>query len=598
MTIEEIRQRYKDFFRARGHAVIPSASLVPENDPSVLFTTAGMQPLVPYLLGERHPAGTRLVNAQKCVRTGDIDDVGDNRHLTFFEMLGNWSLGDYFKRESIRWSFEFLTSPTEGLGLDPARLYVTVFRGEAGVPRDDEAIRIWQEVFTAAHLSAGVGPELGGDVRIIPLGSDDNFWIAGATGPCGGDTEIFYDTAPEQGSLSGSFANTVSSFRLIEVWNNVFMEFTKDAAGTITPLAAKNVDTGMGLERTAAVVQGVSSVFETDAFTGILNAIAAVTTVTNERARRIIADHLRTVVFMVADGVLPSNTDRGYVVRRLLRRAVRYADLLEIPAGHLATIAAAIKEKYSTEYPDISREWERIKEVIATEETKFRETLQRGLREFEKINGTPISGVDAFRLFSSYGFPFELTKELAGDRGVDEDAFQRELQTHQDISRAGAEQKFKGGLGGTSEQIVKYHTATHLLHQALADVLGPEVAQRGSNITEERLRFDFSFPRKLTEEEKKRVEAIVNEKIAADLPVHRAILPRAEAEATGARHLFSEKYGDQISLYFIGENLETAYSKEFCGGPHVDHTGQLGTFTIQKEEAVAAGIRRIKAVLK
>ncbi len=605
MQSDEIRSRFLKFFERRGHAIIPSASLVPENDASVLFNTAGMQPLVPYLLGQPHPAGQRIADVQKCVRTGDIDDIGDNRHLSFFEMLGNWSLGDYFKDESIRWSFEFLTSREEGLGLDPRRLYVTVFRGENGIPRDNEAIAIWQDVFKSVGIAAAVADDdeaLGGDIRIIPLGVDDNFWIAGATGPCGGDTEIFYDTRPDDGPLTGRFGAVVDSFRLIEIWNNVFMEFNKTAAGTYEPLAKKNVDTGMGLERTTAVINGAATVFETDCFADILEAIRGRAETSDERAERIIADHVRTAVFMIADGVTPANTDRGYVLRRLIRRAVRYAATLGLPADFLADLSRVVIKKYAPPYPEVTLRAETIVAEISGEEKRFRETLARGLREFEKVatrGGEQISGAEVFDLYQTHGFPLEVTQEIARERGlaVDEAGFRTELAKHQDLSRAGAEQKFKGGLASAGVMETKYHTATHLLHQALRQVLGSQVEQKGSNITAERLRFDFAHPAKLTEAEKAQVESLVNEQIAANRPVQRVVLPRAEAEATGALHFFADKYGDTVSVYFVGDDLATAYSKEFCGGPHVSQTGELGQFKIVKEEAVAAGVRRIKAVL-
>ena len=602
MEAAEIRRRFLEFFKRRGHAIIPSASLVPENDPTTLFNTAGMQPLVPFLLGKVHPAGTRLADVQKCVRTGDIEDIGDNRHLTFFEMLGNWSLGDYFKKESLAWSFEFLTSTEEGLGLDPQRLYVTVFKGEQGIPRDDESVEIWKEIFAKAGIAAEVAGDdemMGKNVRIIPLGSKDNFWIAGATGPCGGDSEIFYDTRPQAGTLGGRFSDLVDSFRLIEVWNNVFMEFNKTGEGQYEPLATRNVDTGMGLERTTAVVNGFDHVFETDLFQPIFKKISELSSVTDEKARRIVADHLRTAVFMIADGVTPANTDRGYILRRLLRRAVWQADQLELKAGALAEIADVVIAKYKEVYPEVELRRESILGEINQEELKFRQTLERGMREFEKIADQNISGQTAFQLFSTYGFPFELTQELANAKHlvVNETEFKQELAKHQELSRAGAEQKFKGGLASTGERETKYHTATHLLHQALRQVLGNHVQQKGSNITAERLRFDFTHPAKLSDFEKQEVERIVNEKISEKLPVQSVILPKAEAEATGALHFFGDKYGEQVSVYYIGADLNSAYSKEFCGGPHVSNTVELGHFTIAKEEAVAAGVRRIKVVL-
>ena len=587
MKAAEIRRRFLEFFRARGHAIIPSAPLVPENDPSVLFNTAGMQPLVPYLLGAPHPAGRRLANVQKCVRTVDIDEIGDAAHVTFFEMLGNWSLGDpsapdgigrasYFKKEAIAWSWELLTSKTEGFGLDPARLSVSVFAGDQNAPRDEEAAAIWR--------SLGI-PES----RIRFLGAADNWWQAGESGPCGPDTEMFYE-------VDG---------RPVEVWNDVFMEYEKCDGQVVGKLKAKNVDTGAGLERLAMILQGVDNIYDTDLLRPLMEKINALAPGGDLRAKRIIADHLRTAVFIIAAGVAPANTDRGYVLRRLLRRAVRYADALGLPNGALAEMTEAVVGVYGEVYPEVKNQESRVRSEIQNEESRFRQTLARGLREFEKIGGEQVSGADAFRLFSTYGFPFELTQELARDRGlrVDEENFKLQLAEHQQTSRAGAGQKFKGGLADTSEMTVKYHTATHLLHQALREVLGEGVEQKGSNITAERLRFDFSHPRKLTDEEKRRVEQIVNEKIAAALPVRQLILPRAEAEASGARHFFAEKYDDQVSVYFIGSDLAGAYSKEFCGGPHIGNTRELAgpsgewRFKIVKEEAVAADRRRIKAVL-
>lgn len=578
MQSEEIRKRFLAFFEKRGHAIIPSASLVPENDPSVLFTTAGMQPLVPYLLGEKHPKGKRLANVQKCVRTGDIDDVGDNRHLTFFEMLGNWSLGDYFKKEAITWSYEFLTNKEEGLGLDTNRLYVTVFEGDENARFDEESKKIWMSLGIPEH-------------RIYPLGADDNWWSAGDNGPCGPDSEMFYDMEGNTGDLTKEeFLQAVKDEKVIEIWNDVFMEYMKKDGKVIGKLPKQNVDTGAGLERMTAVMQGVRTAYDTDIFAPIIGKVRDLAQIQDEKSERIVAEHTRTAVFMIADGVIPSNTDQGYILRRLIRRAVRYSDKLRI-SGSLAQIAQAVQDKYGAIYPEVLTE--NIQKVINEEETKFHKTLESGLKQFEK-------GEDPFVLFTTYGFPFELTRELAAERGqsVDEEDFKRKFKEHQDLSRAGAEQRFKGGLADTSEMSVKYHTATHLLHQALHDVLGDEVGQKGSNITPERLRFDFSFSRKMTDEEKQHVESIVNEKIRAALPVHKVIMPKEEAEKTGARHFFGEKYPDEVSVYYIGDSLESAYSKEFCGGPHVTNTSELGTFKIQKEEAVAAGIRRIKAVLE
>ncbi|MCE9628666.1 MAG: alanine--tRNA ligase [Candidatus Vogelbacteria bacterium] len=578
MTSNEIRQRFLDFFARREHVILPSAPLVPENDPSVLFNTAGMQPLVPYLLGQPHPQGVRLVNAQKCVRTVDIDDIGDNTHATFFEMLGNWSLGDYFKEEAIEWSYKFLTNEEEGLGLDPNRLYVTVFEGDDNAPRDLEAVEIWKKYI----------PEN----RIYFLGVKDNWWSPGDNGPCGPDTEMFYDLTPEGlGDLTHEqFVEANDTQKVVEIWNNVFMEYEKKEGKVIGKLAKKNVDTGSGLERITAVVQGKNNIFDIDVFEPIFAKIHELSNTSNTTAERIVADHLRTAVFLISDGVSPSNTDQGYILRRLIRRAVRYADSLGI-TGNLVDIVEVIQDKYKDIYPNVIEE--KIKTIFQEEEVKFRSTLEKGLKEFDR-------GLDPFTLFTSYGFPFELTKELAKEKGIiiDEEAFKTQMKEHQDLSRAGAEQKFKGGLADHSEQTIKYHTATHLLNQALHDVLGDHVDQKGSNITTERLRFDFSHTAKMTPEEIAQVEQLVNDKIKADLPVQSVVLPKAEAEKTGARHAFADKYGDEVNIYFIGDTLESAYSKEFCGGPHVEHTGTLGVFKIVKEEAVAAGIRRIKAVLQ
>lgn len=569
MKSEEIRKRFLTFFEKRGHAVIPSASLVPENDASVLFTTAGMQPLVPYLLGEVHPLGKRLVNAQKCVRTGDLDDVGDNRHFTFFEMLGNWSLGDYFKEDAIKWSYEFLTSKEEGLGLDVSRLYVTVFEGDENAPIDLESKKIW--------MNQGIKED-----RIYALGAEDNWWSAGDNGPCGPDTEMFYDlTEGGLGDLSKEeFQAAVKREDLVEIWNNVFMEFVKKDGVVVGKLTNKNVDTGAGLERMTAVMQGKKTAYDTDLFDSIMVETSPVSQ--NDKSRRIIADHVRTAVFMISDGVLPSNTDRGYVLRRLIRRAVRHSSI------SLASVINAVINKYKEAYPELDAKRSLIEKEILQEEAKFRLTLDAGLKQFDK-------GIDPFDLFTTYGFPFELTKELARDRGIEisEEDFQKKFKEHQELSRAGAEQKFKGGLAGHSEIEVRYHTATHLLHQALRDVLGNEVMQKGSNITPERLRFDFAFSRKMTDDEKRRVEDIVNEKIGEALEVSQEMMSKDKAIASGALHFFDQKYPDEVSVYSIG-----TYSKEFCGGPHVKNTSELGVFKIQKEEAVSQGVRRIKAVLQ
>ncbi|HEY9583470.1 MAG TPA: alanine--tRNA ligase [Candidatus Paceibacterota bacterium] len=571
MTSSEIRQRFLKFFEKRGHAIIPSASLVTTDEKGVtnstLFNTAGMQPLILYLLGKPHPQGKRLVNVQKCLRTVDIDDIGDNTHATFFEMLGNWSLGDYFKKEAINWSYEFLTDKEEGLGLDPNRLYVTVFEGDHNAPRDDEAANIWWNVFAKNKITGE---------RIFYMPASMNWWQAGESGPCGPDTEMYYDVTNRfdgHGISKEEFLDADAKKDLVEVWNDVFMQYEKKDGKIIGNLPAPSVDTGAGLERLAMVMQGVDNIYDTDVFKPIMDKIG-----NKSKSARIIADHVRASAFLIEEGVTPSNTERGYVLRKLIRRAVRHSDVLGMNQSSISNIIE-VNDK--------------TKKILIDEETKFRETLLKGIREFEK-------GTDAFKLFSSYGFPLELIIELAKEKGikVDIEKFNEEMERHQDLSRSGAEQKFKGGLADASDPtVVKYHTATHLLHQALHDVLGDSIAQKGSNITPERLRFDFSHPAKMTGEEKKKVEDIVNKKIKENLPVNNIIMPKSEAEKTGARRFFSDKYGEEISIYYIGKDLQSAYSKEFCGGPHIGNTGELGTFKIQKEEAVSQGVRRIKAVL-
>lgn len=601
MTSQEVRRRFIEFFRARGHAILPSAPLIPENDPTVLFNTAGMQPLVPYLMGRPHPQGDKLANVQKCLRTTDIEDIGDKTHATFFEMLGNWSLGSYFKEEAIKWSWELLTSKEEGFGLDPARLYVTVFEGlkaEDGswlVPPDEDAKRIWMEAGVPEH-------------RIYAKGAEANWWPAvkgkdtwtGPTGPC---SEMFYDITPEGlGDMTrAEYDAADEAQKVVEIWNDVFMEFEKKDGQIVGKLAKKNVDTGAGFERICAVLQKKDNIFDTDVFAGINAAIDALSSKADVRARRIVADHVRATTMLISDGALPGNADQGYVLRRLLRRAVRYADQLGCPEGSLAKIAETVVETYREIYPNVLERRTHILETIGGEEEKFRRTLDRAMKEFEHhVPSGGITGEVAFDLYQSYGLPIELTVELAHERGlpVDLEGYRQRLEEHEEKSRAGAEAKFKGGLGDTSEMSVRYHTATHLLHQALRDVLGTHVQQKGSNITPERLRFDFAHPAKMTDEEKAKVEAIVNEKIAAAMPMNHVVMPKAEAEASGALHFFGDKYGDEVSVYFIGDSLASAYSKEFCGGPHVANTAELGRFKIQKEEAVAAGVRRIKAVLE
>jgi alanyl-tRNA synthetase len=600
MKSAEIRERYLRFFEKRGHKVIPSASLVPADypipDKGSLFTTAGMQPLIPYLLGVKHPAGTKIVDIQKCVRTGDIDDVGDNRHCTFFEMMGNWSLGDYFKQESIAWSLEFLTSKEEGLGLDPRRFYMTVFKGEDGIPRDEESISIWKENFAKHGIKAEVSDDeyIKGGVRILPLGKDDNFWIAGTTGPCGGDTEMFYDVIGEEkgGKLTGKFADLVKSGRIIEVWNNVFMEFNKTADGKYEKLAKPNVDTGMGLERTTVVMQGKENVFETDIFEPILSYLKSNSKNYDDKSARIVADHIRSAVFIISDGIIPANTEAGYVLRRILRRAIRFIDKLTLSQEAIFDLVKIVIENFSYAYPELKTNENNILEIIKNEDIKFRQTLENGLKEFEK-------GIEAFDLFQSYGFPIEMTIELAKEKGItiDVNSFNEKMKKHQEISKVGSEQKFKGGLAGTGEMETKYHTATHLLNSALRAVLGNHVSQKGSNITAERLRFDFIHPEKLTDEQKKKVEDYVNGVIALKLPVTCREMSVEEAKQSGAQGVFTDKYDAVVKVYTVGTDADH-FSKEICGGPHVTNTSELGRFKITKEEAVSAGVRRIKAVLE
>ena len=591
-TSGELRSMWLNFFKSKGHAVIPSASVIPENDPTVLFTTAGMHPLVPYLLGSKHPAGTRLTDVQKCIRTGDIDEVGDSSHLTFFEMLGNWSLGDYFKKEMISWSWEFLTSE-EYLGLPKDKLAFTVFEGEGDIPRDDEAAGYWME--------NGVKPE-----NIYFLPRKHNWWgPAGQTGPCGPDTEMFI--IKDQPPCGPDCSPACSCGRFLEIWNDVFMQYNKTAEGKYVPLAKKNVDTGMGLERTICTLNGAATVYETDAFTGIIAKIAELSgkhyddDAETTRAFRIVADHLRTATFIMGDprGVSPSNVDQGYVLRRLIRRAVRYGMKLGMPEGFTGMIAKVIIDQYAEVYPELRQNEAFVMEQFKLEEGRFARTLRQGEREFEKYvskmgESKVIDGQAAFELYATYGFPVEMTRELAAERGltVDEEGFAKNFEAHQKNSQAGAEQRFKGGLADHSVQTTRLHTATHLLHAALRKVLGPEVAQKGSNITAERLRFDFTFGRKMTKEEIAEVEGLVNEWIQADVPIEMKETTVAEAKAEGAIGLFESKYGERVRMYTMGP-----YSKEICGGPHATHTGELVSFKIKKEESSSAGVRRIKAVI-
>ena len=623
MTSEQLRKKYLEFFAEKGHAVIPSASLVPENDPSVLFTTAGMHPLVPFLMGEKHPAGQRLVNFQKCVRTGDIDCVGDQWHLTFFEMLGNWSLGDYGKKEALEWSYEFLTSK-KWLGIPVEKLAVTVFAGDppslklrgASAPFDREAFNIWQ----------GLGiPE----ARIFKYGKKENWWgPAGAAGPCGPDSEMFYVTAKP--ACGPDCQPACSCGKYVEIWNDVFMEYNKTASGKFEPLAQKNVDTGMGVERTVSVLNGYQDNYQ-ELIKPLVDKIEELAGKKYEgefvRSMRIIADHLRAATFIMGDdlGIAPSNVDQGYVVRKLIRRAIRHGRMIGIQDNFTHKIGQAVMSAMGDVYPELIKNKEFVLANFKTEEDKFTKTLQAGLKEFHKStentkvqsltpspspvlrergtgrgrktqkHTTELSGLATFNLFQTYGFPLELTKEMAYEKGfsVDEPGFNQEFKKHQELSRTAAAGKFKGGLGEQTEQTIKYHTATHLLHAALRQVLGDHVFQRGSNITDERLRFDFSHGAKMSAEQKAAVEKIVNQLIDDDLPVNFVELPVAEAKKKGAIGVFADKYGEQVKVYSIGD-----YSREICGGPHVARTGVLGHFKIIKEEASSAGVRRIKAILQ
>ena len=587
---ETLRQLYLDFFKSKGHAVIPTASLIPENDPTVLFTTAGMHPLVPYLLGEKHPAGTRLTDVQICVRTGDIDEVGDESHCTFFEMLGNWSLGDYFKKESIAWSYEFLTKV---LNIDVSKLNVSVFAGDDSCLRDDESANIWR--------SLGLKDE-----QIFFLPKENNWWgPAGQTGPCGPDTEMFIDTGKDKCSEDCSPACSCGKY--LEIWNNVFMQYFKDADGKLTPMEHKNVDTGMGLERTLCIVNGYKSVYETDLLSfaiAKLEELSGKKYGENEddtKAMRIIADHTRTATFLLGDvkAISPSNVDQGYVLRRLIRRAVRYCRVLGIDGSALIEIAKLYIEKYKGIYTNIGDNAQRIEDELRAEQEKFGKTIEQGINEFEKvvkyIPTKTIPGKTAFRLYDTFGFPLEMTIELAKEKGFDVDVqgYEEAFKKHQEISKAGAEQKFKGGLADTGEVTARLHTATHLLNAALKIVLNDNtINQRGSNITPERLRFDFSFGRPMTPEEIQAVEDLVNEEIAKNQEVKLEEMSVADAKAQGAVGVFDNKYGEVVKVYTVG------ISKEICGGPHAKNTSELGHFKIVKEQSSSAGVRRIKAILE
>ena len=645
MTANELRKKYLKFFESKGHTIIPSASLVPrETDTSTLFTTAGMHPLVPYLLGEEHPGGKRVTSVQKCVRTGDIDDVGDNRHLTFFEMMGNWSFGDYFKKEAIEWSFEFLTGK-EWLGLDPKRLYVTTFKGENGIPRDETAIDVWKKVFADAGMDVSVADEdevIKNNVRIIPLGTDDNFWIAGATGPCGGDTEMFYDTRPEDGLMDGQkFGDLVDSFRLIEIWNDVFMEFNKTVEGKYEKLAKPNVDTGMGVERTLAVLNGKENVFETELFSSLFEKISKISgknysdytsseglVFNYQKEFRIIADHIKASVFMLADGVMPLNVGRGYVLRRIIRRAVRYGKIIGIEKNFTKEIAEVVIDLHKDFYKELEQNKENIFVELEKEENKFRETLEKGLkilaRELKAVNYEPgmkisdhiiydvdgmagytpfkITGEWLFDFYQNFGFPPEMIFEELNSRGMWIDnqevytimkEFEAEFKKHQDLSRTASAGAFKGGLQGTGEMEIKYHTATHLLLAALREILGQETYQKGSNITAERMRFDFNCPEKVSPEKLKEIEDLVNQKIQEGGVVEMTEMSKDEALKIAKVSFDPAKYGDVVKVYSIAD-----FSVELCGGPHVQNLSELGHFKITKEEASSAGVRRIKAILE
>ncbi len=585
MKAYELRRKYIEYLKKNGHKEIPSAPVVPENDPTVLFTTAGMHPLVPYLLGEPHPQGRRLTDYQKCIRTGDIDSVGDPSHLTFFEMMGNWSLGDYFKEESIKMSYNFLK---EELGFDMNKISVTVFEGEEGIPRDEEAASAWEKM--------GIPKE-----RIFYMPREDNWWgPAGETGPCGPDTEIFFDTGKPK--CSDKCDPSCHCGKYLEIWNNVFMQYNKTKDGTYEPLKQKNVDTGLGLERVISLLQGKNNVYETELFSDVIEKIQALSTDFNINSARIIADHLRASMFMIVDGVRPSNVEQGYVLRRLLRRVIRHMRKVGMNPNTISDLVLTFVTVLTEMYPEIPANKDTLVQVINEEKDKFVKTLEHGEKEFAKNvakakeeNKEKLDGEVVFHLYDTFGFPPEMTAELAEENGlkIDMAEFEELFKKHQELSRAGSEAKFKGGLADHSEKTTAYHTATHLLHKALHIVLGEHATQSGSNITAERLRFDFKHPQKVTPEELKRVEDIVNEQIQRDLVVTCEEMSLEEAQKSGATGLFVNKYGDKVKVYTIGD-----FSKEICGGPHVERTGNLGHFKILKEEAVSAGVRRIKAILE
>jgi len=587
ISSDKLKKLYLEFFQNNGHKLIANASLIPENDPTALFISAGMHPLVPYLMGQPHPSGKRLVNVQKCLRTSDIDEVGDSFHLSFFEMLGNWSLGDYFKEESIRWSYEFLTSK-EWLNIDEKKLFVSVFAGDEKVSRDKESARIWEEL--------GLPKE-----KIFYLPREDNWWgPVGNTGPCGPDTEIFYDTGKEP--CGSECKPGCSCGKYNEIWNNVFMEYNRTPDGEYELLEQKNVDTGMGVERTVAVLQGKDNVYETEIFAPLVKRIKEISGIetiseTQVRSVRIICDHSRAATFLLAEGVVPLNVEQGYVLRRVIRGAIRHGKLLGIEEEFLSELSRVVIETYVEDYPHLKSSEDFIVTELKKEYKKFNNTLARGLNRFNRIarNKKKIDGEDAFLLYQSFGFPIEITKELGKENGifVDVDGFYEEFEKHQKVSRAGADKRFGSGLADKSEATVKLHTATHLLNEALRRVLGKDITQKGSNITKKRLRFDFNFDRKLTDQEIKDVEEIVNGKINEALPVNRIETTLDEAIKMGGQAVFEQKYGEMVSVYSIGD-----FSMELCSGPHVENTSELGRFKIIKEEGISAGVRRIRAVLE
>lgn len=600
----KLKTLYIEFFKQRKHVLIPNEPLIPREDPTVLFTTAGMHPLVPFLLGEPHALGKRLVNVQKCIRTDDIDEVGDNRHLTFFEMLGNWSLGDYFKKETLQWSWEFATDKKTGLGLDPKRIFVSAFEGDKEIPRDEESIKVWSELFKKAGVEPNVGVPLSKGGRIFTYDRKKCLWgPVGNVGPCGPNSEMFYDTGKQHDPAFGKVCHpNCDCGRFVEIWNNVFMTYNKTPEGKYEVLKQKNVDTGLGVERVAAILQKKETVFGIDTIAPLIEKIKELAKIKlpdekEEKSIRIIADHIRASTFLIAEDIAPSNVDRGYILRRLIRRMIRHGKLIGIEQGFLENLSGIVIDIYGKDYPHLKNKKEFIFSELKKEELKFGNTLEKGLKKFEQIAGQvkKIDGKNAFLLFQSFGFPIEMTKELAKEIGieVDEKGFTEEFKKHQETSRVGAEKMFKSGLADTSEQTTKLHTATHLLNEALRRVLKrKDIVQKGSNITSERLRFDFNFDRKLTEREIKDVENLVNEKIKEGLSVKREEMTLAEAKAMGAQAMFEQKYGERVSVYLTGD-----FSIEICGGPHVKNTKELGKFEIIKEEAVAAGIRRIRGRL-